>query len=298
MVAAVRKELRSVAVRASAYIVDRAFGDPKVVQLELDQRGEVPMRFRGVTSDHRATFRGLFHLASNVFVDLEGFDSDVRADGDDQLGWVVRKRIDGASHDSSHGAAPAGMRCPSVTARRMRDEDRDAIGGSRRNPQAVGPRDQRIAFFIAYRLREIGNVTHLSPMDLPLLVEAIDVELEALGEANPVRPDRCVVVAEMKTEIKSVVRRGAHAAQTRRESMAEAVPIQKAGMQGAHALVCSTSHRAGVLTSGQGSLGGAPDLRDFGAQGHPLDRRRLLTTFRPSDCCGSGGTGRRARLRI
>lgn len=110
------------------------------------------MWFRAVTSDDGPALRSVFHLASHVFVDLEGVDPDVGADRDNELGGVVRKSIDDARHDSGDCTPPASVRRADVPCGRMRDQHRHAIACACSDSKTFGTRDQRIAFFIGYGL--------------------------------------------------------------------------------------------------------------------------------------------------
>lgn len=236
----VRKELRSVGHCTATHILDGLFRNADILELTSNERSEVAAGFGAFASDDLPTLRGFLHLARDVLVDFKGSDPNVGADGYDELGGVVRKGVDGARHDSSHCTTPPSVRRANVPARWMRDQHRHAIAGARGDPDAVDPRDQRITFFIGYRLRELGNIACPSPVDLALLVEEFDIEPEAPGKAGPVLPDRRVVVAETQAEVEAVVRWGTDAAQACRERMAKAVPFQKAGMQGGHRRICST----------------------------------------------------------
>jgi len=152
----VRKELRSVGPCTPTHIFDGFVGNASVSQLESNERSEVAMRLRAVPSNDRPAVRGLFHLASYLFTDLERIDPDVRTDRHDELGGVVRKAVDGARYDPGNRATPSSVRRAHVPARWMRDQHRHAISRSRSDPDAVDARDQRIAFFIGNRFREVG----------------------------------------------------------------------------------------------------------------------------------------------
>jgi hypothetical protein len=85
----VRKKLRSVRPCTPTHIVDGFVGNAGVSELESNQRSEVAVRLRAVASNDRPEARGPFHLASDVFTDLERIDPDVGTDRDDDLGGVV-----------------------------------------------------------------------------------------------------------------------------------------------------------------------------------------------------------------
>jgi len=156
VVAPVRKELRSVCPCTPTHIFDGFVGNAGVSDLESNERGEVTVRLRAVPSNDRPAVRGLFHLASDVFTDLERIDPDVRTDRHDELGGVVRKAVDGARYDPGNRATPSSVRRSNVPARRMRDQHRHAVGRSRGDADAFDARDQRIAFFIGDRWGQIG----------------------------------------------------------------------------------------------------------------------------------------------
>jgi hypothetical protein len=105
--------------------------------------------------------------------------------------------LDGLRNDASHRTAPPGMHGANVSARRMRDQNRNAIGRACRNRKAFDTRDECIAFQISGGSRNvgIGDLSHLSPMHLPLLEEAIAAELEARSKARAVLTNGFVVIA-------------------------------------------------------------------------------------------------------
>jgi len=152
----VRKELRSVGPCTPTHIFDGFVGNASVSELESNERSEVAMRLRAVPSNDRPAVRGLFHLASYVFTDLERIDPDVRTDRHDELGGVVRKAVDGAQYDPGDRATPSCVRRANMPARWMRDQHRHAIGRSRCDADAFDARDQRIALFIGDRFGEVG----------------------------------------------------------------------------------------------------------------------------------------------
>lgn len=89
VLAPVRKELRGIARCTSAHIVDGFVGNARVSKLQSNQRGEIPMGFCGAAPNDRPTACRLRHLGSDLFADLEGFDANVRAERDYELGGIV-----------------------------------------------------------------------------------------------------------------------------------------------------------------------------------------------------------------
>jgi hypothetical protein len=155
VLAAVRKKLRSVGECATAQVVDGLVRHAGVPELESNERAEVAVRFLAPAADNRPAIGGLFHLAGDVFVDLERIDTDVRSDGHDELGGVVRKGFDGAEHDAGNGATPTRVRGADVPARWVRDQHRHAVARARSNSVTVDAGDQPIALFIGDGLREL-----------------------------------------------------------------------------------------------------------------------------------------------
>jgi len=186
------------------------------------------VRSLAATSNDRPALRGALHLASHVFPDFKCPDANVGADRHDELGRVVRKRIDGARHDPGNRTTPTGMHCANVPARRMRDQHRHTVSRARSNADPFDPRDQHIAFLIRHHLGTIGRgqFEYLSPVHLALLKQSIAAKPEALGESGAILVNCCVIIAQMETQVERVERHPAHPAQTRRKPVAEAVPIQ------------------------------------------------------------------------
>lgn len=63
-------------------------------------------------------------------------------------------------------------------------------------------------------------------MHLALLEQAIGGDSEGGGETAAILPYRTIVIAEVKTEVERVVRRGAHPALSGGERMPKAVPAE------------------------------------------------------------------------
>jgi hypothetical protein len=231
-VAPVRKELRSVGPCTPTHIFDGFVRNAGVAELESNERSEVTVRLRAFPPNDRSAVRGVFHFASNLLTDFERIDADVRTDRHDELGRVVCKGVDRARYDPGNRATPSGVRRANVPARWMRDQHRHAIGCSRGNAHAFDARDQRIAFFIGNRFRELDvrDHAHPSPVHLPLLEQTVDAKPEALGEAGSVLANRDLVVTQMEAQVEAVVRCGAHPAQARGKRVVESALIQKGGM--------------------------------------------------------------------
>ena len=236
-----RKEVRGIAVCAPSHIVDRLVGDPGVSKLKSNQRGEVAMGFCAITLDNQTTVRGMLHLARNIFADLECFDTNVGTDRDHELCRTVGKSFDRLRDYTSDRTAPPSMHGANVAARSVRDQDRHAISRPRCNRKAFGARDERVALHVGNGIGHIerGNLTHMSPMHLPLLEEPIATKAEALGKARSVFANRIVVVPEVESEVERVVRRRAHSAGTRCKCVTEPMPIQKGGMESTHTVLFS-----------------------------------------------------------
>ncbi len=236
-----RKEVRGIAVCTPAHIVDRIGRDPGVSKLKSNQCGEVAVRLGGTASDHGATVRGLLHLASDFFADFECFDANVGPDRDHEVGRIVGQRSNGLRNDTGHSPAPPRMHGANVSARWMRDQDRHTIGRPCCHRAAFGSRDECVALHVGNGLSDIGlgDLAHLRPMHLPLLEEPIAINPEALGKARAVLAYRVVVITQVKTEVQSVIRRGAHSTRTRSKCVMEPMPIQKRGMESTHSVLCS-----------------------------------------------------------
>jgi hypothetical protein len=189
--------VRGIGVRAAAHIVDRIVRDTGVSELKSYQRREVAMGHCADALDDRTALRGTLHLASDFFTDLEGLDADVGADRDDEISRIVGKRLDGARNDAGYGAAPPGVYGTHISARWMPDQNRHAVGRTRCNREAFCTCNERVAFHISHGFGGIGcrDLSHLRPMHLPLLEEAIATNPEALHKTCAVFANRIVVIA-------------------------------------------------------------------------------------------------------
>jgi len=240
-VAPVRKEVRSLRVCAPAHIVNGRIGNAEISKLKTNQCGEVTMRLQPAALNDCATAGSLLHLTGHFLADLERVDPDVRTYRNEELGWIVRERVDGSRNDARYGAAPAGVRCADVPARRVRDQDGHAIGGARSDPSAFNARDEGIALQVGDGLGNVRicNLPHLGPMHLPLLEETIAGNAEGLRKARSVLANRVVVVTKMKAQVERVVRREAHATRAGCKHMVEAMPLQEGRLPCAHTGLCS-----------------------------------------------------------
>jgi len=195
--APVRKEVRGIALGASTHIVDRIVGNTGLSKLKSYQRREVTMRPCATALDDRAAVRGTLHLVSDLFTDLERLDADVGTDRHYEIGGIVRKRLDGLGNDPSHGAAPSGVHGANIPGGRVPNQNGHAIGRARCNRKAFRACNERVAFHFGNGCGDIGckDLSHLIPMHLPLLEEAIAINSEALRKARAVFANRVVVIA-------------------------------------------------------------------------------------------------------
>lgn len=232
----VRKEVRGVAVRTASHVIDRVVWNTGAPELESNQGGEIAMHRCASHASDGAALPRAFHLARNLWPDLERLDANVRTDRDHELCRIERERLDGSRHDPGHRAPPTRVNGSNVSARRVRDQHWDAIGRARCDCEALDAGDQAISFVVSSRHREIGprDLAHVSPVHLPLLEETVDRESEALCESSSVLPDGDVLIAQMKTEVQRVVRCDAHPTRPQCKRMAKAVPPEKDRMQTGH----------------------------------------------------------------
>jgi hypothetical protein len=214
MVAAVRKEVRGVAVCAPAHIVDGVVRDTGVSELKSNQRGKITVQLCSIAPNDVEAIRGPLQLSSNLFSDLEGIDTNVRTDRNDELSRIVCKCPDGTRNDASHCAPPTRMHGTDVSARGMRDQNRHAIGRTRGHCKSFCAGNEGVTLGVRNRFGRIGRryLPDMGPVHLPLLEETIARKIEALGKARTVRANRVVVIAQMKTKVECVVGCSAHAA--------------------------------------------------------------------------------------
>ena len=84
-----RKEVRSLAVGATAHIIDRFGGKTGVPKLKLDELAEVAVRSFAASIDDRSASRSTFELPRDFFANLKRPDPDVRSDRGQELGGIV-----------------------------------------------------------------------------------------------------------------------------------------------------------------------------------------------------------------
>jgi len=84
-----------------------------------------------------------------------------------------------------------------VSARWMRDQERHAISSARSNAKAFQANDECVALRVGKGAGDIGrgDLSHPSPMHLPLLEEAITTKLETFSKARPVLANRVDIIA-------------------------------------------------------------------------------------------------------
>jgi len=225
--APVRKELRGLRVCAPAHIVDRLVWHAEVAELESDEGREVTMGSIAATLHDCTPTRSVLHRASHFFADLERFDADVRAYRNEELGGIVRQRMNHSRNDARYRATPPCVRRRDVSARRVSDQDRHAIGRAGGNSDPFDSRDQCVPFQVRDRRGEIGacNLVNASTVHLPLLEKAIARDPEGTSKARSILANRGVVISKMKAEIERVVGGDAHPTRTCRKRMAKAMPL-------------------------------------------------------------------------
>ena len=175
MVPPVRKEETRIVVCAAAHIIDGRRGDPSVLKLQPDQGSQIAVRLDVAARRDGASAGGTFHLGSDFVPDLESTDSNVRADRCDHLCGVVLHSLHGLTCDIRDRTPPSRMHCSHVAARRMRDQDRYAVGRPRGDAEPLFTRDERIAFEVHHVRGPVGarDLTDLVSVYLPLLEQVI-----------------------------------------------------------------------------------------------------------------------------
>ncbi len=184
----------------------------------------------------------------------------------------------------------------------MRDQHRHAVGRSRGDADAFDSRDQRIPFFIGDRVREVGarDRSHLGPMHLALLEQAIDTKPEAIGETAFVLVNCHLIVTQVEAQVEAVVGCGAHATQARGKRVAESVLNQKGGMQSAHRGMFSTPNSGQravrlrstrtILREVHQSRCQASDVFCFAESSTPYSIQRWAARIRWTSPCGISGS--------
>jgi hypothetical protein len=126
-----RKEVRTVVVSTATHIIDRIHWQTGVAQLKLDQLVQAAVWPLAGPINDRPTCCGPLHLAGDLLADLEGTNSNVRTNRDNELPGIVRQCLDRLQNDTSDGTTPPRMHGGDVSTRRMSDQNRHAVGGSR-----------------------------------------------------------------------------------------------------------------------------------------------------------------------
>ena len=239
--------MRGVAHGAPPHIIDRLVRNTGVAELESNQRGKVAVGFHRFALDDGAAIGRLLHLARDLFADFECRHANVGTDGHDELARIVGKRHNRQWHDSGNGAAPTRVHRANLTSRWMCDQDGYAIRGARSHASPFHTGDERIAFQVRGCVSRVSleDLANLGSVDLPLFVEAIAAKPQALCKARAVLANGLVIVAQVEAKVERVVGRKAHPARPHGKRMAEAVPIQKGGMQRTHTVVCSMARLRG-----------------------------------------------------
>ena len=150
----------------------------------------------------------------------------------------------GVRHDAGHCTAPASVNRSDVARWGVSDQQRNAVGGTRRHGDVGITSEKRIAFGIGDRRGVVGgrHRMHFDAVNLALLEQSIERYGEAFGEASTVLVDRGVLVAEVVAEVERVVGRSAHSPVAGGEDVAKTMLLQKGRMESTHS-VCSSMAR-------------------------------------------------------
>jgi hypothetical protein len=195
--------------------------------------------------------------------------------------------MNGARHDARHCTAPPRMYRGHIAGRRMGYQHWHAVSGACRHRETFRANEEGVPFHIAQGLSGIErrDLSHIGPVDLSLLEQAIVGDPQTVRKAHAVLADRIIVVTQVKSEVQRIVRRGAHPTRTCRERMSKPVPIQKGGMQSTHSVVSSMASLHGPLrhakeaapSPGRELASASISFRrvDRGAQGRPQQRPSL-----------------------
>ena len=140
-----------------------------------------------------------FELRRDVVADLERGHATVRPDRNEQLGARMTQRAKCVGYDASNGAAPTGVNRRYVTAPRMRNQHRHAVGGAGGHRDTIVARNECIAFKVGNEsgIARTGHRVHPDPVNLALFEQSPGRDAERIGEPCAVLPDRLVAVAEM-----------------------------------------------------------------------------------------------------
>jgi putative sterol carrier protein len=238
-----RKKVRAVGIRTTPDVVDGSVRDADGSKLRTNQGGEVAVRFRSRSANDRALAADAFELFGDFISDLEGVDSDVRADGDEELGWRMRKRTKRVRNDPRHRTAPTRVDGCHVAALRVPNEHRNAVGSASGDRKSRVAREQGVAFAVGDRsyVARARNGLHPDTMNLSLFEKAICIHTELMRETLAVRGHGGIVVPEMKTQVERVVGRRTHPTPPRRERVTKAVLLENGGTDGTHSVCRSTA---------------------------------------------------------
>ena len=210
----------------------------------MNQGREIPIGLLAFSAAHRALPSDALQLGRNLVTDLESGEANVRTDRNQELARGVTEGTKRVRHDAGHCTTPASVNRSDVAGRGVRDEQRNAVCGTRRDGDVGITSKKRIAFGIgdARRVVHARHHAHFDAVNLALLEQSIERYPEVLDEASPILVDRSVLVAEVVTEVERIEGRSAHTAMARSEGMAETMPLQKDRMQRTHS-VCSSMAR-------------------------------------------------------
>jgi hypothetical protein len=84
-----RKKVRGVRVGAAADVVDRSLGQARIPKLDRNELREITMRLAAVALDYGPPTCSAFHLARDIFADLERAHANVRTNRCDDLAGIV-----------------------------------------------------------------------------------------------------------------------------------------------------------------------------------------------------------------
>lgn len=204
-----REELRGLGVRATTDVVDEARPQSCVEELKCDQPSEISVWPCGASIDDQATVGGALHLRGNFLADLESARANVRTDRRDEILGRMRHHVDRLTHDARNDASPTGMNSRHVATRGMREEHRNAIGGTRSHCEARSPCNERVALSIGDYRSDVSltDFTHANAMHLSLFEKSFDRDLESIDEAAAVFSHEFLAVAQVEAQIERIVGR-------------------------------------------------------------------------------------------
>jgi len=216
-----RKKVRIVAVRTPPHVVDRRARYADGIELNANQCREVAVGFLSRFAFDRRRPADPLELRSDFFTNLERGDPDVGAHRDEDLGGGMRERTKRVRDDARHCASPTYVNRSDVAARRMRDQQGNAVGRAHCQGHAFVTSDERVALLVhgAVPITASRDDTHSDPMNLPLLEETIGRHAEVACKPFPVLEHGRIVITEMKTKVERVVGSLAYPASSGRERM-------------------------------------------------------------------------------